>query len=429
MARTLEARVRTQLEQASGMISRADFALNSAILRNLKTVLGADIITYRSDRTIVATTLTDSANIGLVDAVLANRASGENLTSKEEFAMREIEINGRPYKIGYRTLSSRPETLIAVIADTSDLVTTQKAIASRLVFITFLIVALMVLISHWIARSVTAPILRLVEFTKSIAAGERNEKATVGSGDEISVLAAAFNEMVEQLRHSEEKLLQSEKLALAGVLAASVAHEVRNPISAIKMQAQLLRSKFKMRSDEQELMVAILREIDRVEWVVRGMLDLASPPVLQLAQASATDIVDEVLNLLGPQLRHRKIALKKAYDPSVPAIIVDRNRLKLAFINLIINASEAMTNGGLLELSVQKEDSWVAIEIQDDGAGIDPSIRDRLFSPFVTTKREGVGLGLVNTRNIVEQHRGTIELWPRDGRGTRAVIRLPLDRE
>ncbi len=426
MSRNLEARVGTQIEQASRMISRADFALNSSILGNLKTVLGADVITYKSDHTILATTLTE-ANPALIDAVLVNDVSPKDLGPGRDYALREVEIDGRPYKIGYRALASRPDTLIAVIADTSDLATTRKTIANSLLLITALIVALMSFMSQLIARSVTAPTLRLVEFTKKVAAGDRNQTATAVSRDEIGVLAAAFNEMVKQLRHSEEKLLESEKLALTGVLAARVAHEIRNPLSAIKMQAQLLQ-KLKPRGDDQQLVLPMLRQIERLEWVIREMLDLSSSQQLDLKEESITVVLDEVLELTGAQLGHRKIEVKKKYD-AIPEMMLDPNRLKVAFLNLIKNASEAMTNGGVLELSVEKRPNSVVVEIQDNGVGIDATVRHRLFNPFVTTKPEGVGLGLLNAKNIVERHHGTIELLPRNGRGARAVIELPISGE
>jgi signal transduction histidine kinase len=426
MARNLDARVTTQLDQASRMVSRADFALNSSILQNLKAVIGADVVTFKRDGTVLATTVKTSENTETIPAVLSPQGFPAKLETGEQFELREVNINGRPHKIGYRLLSSPPDTIVAVIADTSDIAATQRAIATRVLLLAALIVVLMSVISHMIARSVTAPVLDLVAFTKTVAAGERNQRANVRSGDEIGVLAGAFNEMMDQLRRSEEKLLQSEKLAVTGLLAARVAHEVRNPLSAIKMQAQLLRSKLKTNAADQQLVVSILQEIERVEWVVRGMLDLASTQELQLEREHVADVVDEVLDLTAAQLRHRKIIVKKAYDAAAPAVMLDRNRLKIAFLNLIMNASEAMTNGGTLEISVGKKDDSLVIEIQDDGVGIAPSVRDRLFDPFVTTKREGVGLGLVNTKNIIERHGGTIDLLPRDGSGARAVIRLGL---
>jgi signal transduction histidine kinase len=428
MRRTLDTRGANQLEQASRMISRAEFALNSSILGNLKAVLGADVITYKRDGTILAATFAAPANANLVQAVLSTSNAAAFTGKDDGFTLRETEIEGHPYKIGYRAVTSRPDTFVAVIMDTSDIAATEKTIAHSLTLIAALIVALVSFIGTLVAQSVTAPLLALVEFTKKLAAGERNQKAVMVRKDETSVLTEAFNDMVEQLRRSEERALQSEKLALTGLLAARVAHEVRNPLSAIKMQAQLLQSKLKSAGDEQELVRSILRQIEQVEWFIRGMLDLASPAQLHLKRETLTEILDEVLDITGAQLGHRKVIVNRKYS-SIPAMMLDRNRLKIAFLNLIMNASDAMINGGTLDISVGKTSKSVVVEIQDDGTGIDASVKGRLFNPFVTTKPEGVGLGLVNTKNILELHHGTIDLLPRNGRGARAVIELPIAEE
>lgn len=426
MARNLEARLTSQLENASQMISRADFAMNSSILRNLKTVIGADVITYRRDGSIVATTLASDAQRDSFRDVISADVLPPALEQGPAFVIRSVTIAGRPYRIGYRRLQSAPDTVTAVIADTSDITDTERAIARTLLLIAGLIVVLMSVVSHLLAKSVTAPVLRLVQFTRKVAAGEPNERADGTSGDEIGVLAHAFNEMMDQLRRSEEKLLQSEKLAVTGLIAARVAHEVRNPMSAIKMQAQLLRAKLKGTGGDMELIQAILQEIDRVEWVIRGMLDLPASQELQLEEQDILDVLDDVLNLMGPQLRHRKVVVQKSYGSGIPSMMLDRNRLKIAFLNLIMNASEAMPNGGTLEINACRDNETVLIKINDDGVGLDAAVEGRLFDPFVTTKPEGVGLGLVNTRNIVGRHHGTVELLPRDGRGVQAVLRLPI---
>ena len=421
MARILEARVATQLDQASHVITRNDFALNATILKNLKSVLGADVVTFRKgDGSVLASTLEPGAVPDLLSAVVTYPLEGN------EFVLRDVTIGNEPFKIGYRPLSTPPNTWTAVIADTADIADMQRSIANGVLLAAVLLVLLMSVVGQLVARSVTAPVLRLVEFTKRVAAGERHQQSRIASNDEIGELGSAFDEMVGQLRSSEEKLLRSEKLAVTGLLAARVAHEVRNPLSAIKMQTQLLRSKVGANADTQALVTSILQGIDRVEWVVRGMLDLASEQALQFEWQSVNGVLDYVLEMTGPHLRHHKVEVRKDYSAGIPEMMLDRNRFILACLNLVMNSSDAMPNGGTLDVQTRKDGDAVIIEIVDDGVGIDPAVKDRLFDPFVTTKREGVGLGLVNTRSIIERHKGTIELSPGSGRGTRAIIRLPI---
>jgi signal transduction histidine kinase len=429
MSRSLEYRVDAQLEQSSKLVARAGFALNPSILASLKTVIRADIVTYAQDGTVLATTLTPPTRDKVIPVVLSRDAPTAALHTPDDFVIRRAQIDGVAYKIAYRPLLSTPNAVIALVEDDSDVANTRKTIAEVVLLIAALVVVVLSLIGHRIAKGVTGPVLRLVDFTKRVAAGERREKAGITSHDEIGTLASAFNDMVVQLHTSEEKALRSEKLALTGLLAARVAHEVRNPLSAMKIQAQLLRSKLSSQGDQSqtELVGSILQAIDRVEWVVRGMLDLASPRELNLKREDIRDVLDEVLVLTGPQLSHRKITVTKRFEDEIPMVSLDRDRFKLSLLNLIMNASEAMTNGGHLELAVTGNSSKtsVIVEIGDDGAGIDASIEDKLFDPFVTTKREGVGLGLVNTKNIIEAHHGTVQLLRRESGGTRAVIELP----
>ena len=430
VTRDLEAKVDAQIDQSSMLLSRADFALNPAILASLKAVIGADIMTCSADGKVLATTLTPSRSLKALPVVLSTDAPARILSGDSPFIAREATIDGIPYKIAYRRVASTPKAYIVVLNDTSALARTRNQVATLLLLIATLMVVLMALIGHRIARSVTGPVLRLVDFSNRIAAGDRSQ-APITSGDEVGLLAAAFNDMVEQLRKSEERVLQSEKLALTGLLAARTAHDVRNPLSAIRIQAQLLQSKIKSRGDEseKELIGSVLQGIDRLEGVVRGMLDLASPQVLHLESEDIREVVNDVLDHTGPQLRHRKITVRKTFDPVIPRVRLDRNRFKRALLNLVVNAAEAITDGGILEVSAARVAAGdrVRIVIADNGSGIDPSIQDRLFDPFVTTKNEGVGLGLVNTRNTVEAHHGTVTLLPREGGGTQAVIELPID--
>lgn len=425
MSRNLEARLENQINEASRMVARSEFAMNLSILANLKSILDADIVTFARDGTVLASTLPEGDS-ELLDMVRREDLPGALSENKEAFALREIQFRGSPYKVAYRPLFIRSDAMIAVLTSTSDLAETQRVIARGVLLIVAAIIALMTLIGHWIARSVTSPIQRLVQFTKQVAEGDRARRAPADSRDEVGELARAFNEMVDRLKASEDKLLQSEKLAVTGLLAARVAHDVRNPLAAIKMQAQLLRARLQPGADNAALLDAILREIDRVEWVVQGLLDLSTPRKLELQRGRVETVLEDILQQSDLQFRHRKIFVERHYDSSAPEMRLDPNRLKLAFMNLIFNAAEAMPNGGTLGVRTRRDDQRVVVEISDDGVGIDPSVRDRLFDPFVTTKREGVGLGLVNSKTIVERHGGTMELRSRDAKGTCALVYLPI---
>ncbi|MBI4473550.1 MAG: HAMP domain-containing histidine kinase [Acidobacteria bacterium] len=428
MGRNLNAKVENRLSEISMMTSRVEFALNATILANLKVVSDTDVVTYKKDGTVLATTLDSQEQAELLRLIRSEGADGAASSPASALTMRNVQYAGLSYKVAYRTLDSPPDTIVALAAKTSDIAETQDEIARSVVLIALLIVAAMSLVAHFIARSVTSPVLGLVEFTRKVAAGDLSERADARGKDEVGRLAKAFNEMIEQLRRSKEKLLQSEKLALAGLLAARVAHDVRNPLSAIKMQTQLLLSRPKSESESREILQAILKHIDRVEWVVQGLLDPATPQELHLKTELVDEVLDDVLQVAEAQLKHRKIEVRRKYEAQGASLMLDRKRFQLALMNLIANAAEAMPNGGVLDIGIrwERNATETVIEISDEGVGIDPTVRERLFDPFVTTKREGVGLGLSNTKNVVERHGGTVELLPRDRRGTRAVIHMPI---
>jgi len=170
-----------------------------------------------------------------------------------------------------------------------------------------------------------------------------------------------------------------------------------------------------------------LRDIQQVEVVVRDLIELARPGELKRRPVALNDLVGEVLNQLSLQLTHRKIAVDLRLDDRLPSINLDSERFRQVLVNVVGNAADAMPTGGTLQVVTRVIDggAGIALDLCDTGTGIDPEIRDRVFDPFVSTKRDGVGLGLVNAKAVVESHGGTIDLTAVEPTGTRARITLP----
>jgi signal transduction histidine kinase len=421
LSSSLEARLRDQAERAARMIAESDFLLNRPVLERFKAVLNAEIVGYARDGAVVGSTLTP-AQRPLLDAVLATPSANTDLGGG--FALEHVTVEGRPYRVGYHALRAPAGGTVALVVDASDVAAATAAIGRTLLLVTAATLLLSALVSQLVVQRVSRRLLELTGFTRRFGEGERAEFPAGGDGDEIGQLGAAFGDMARQLRASEERLLRSEKLAVTGMLAARVAHDVRNPLSSIKMQAQLLRPRLDGTAASQESLQAILRDIDQVEWVVKGLLELARPGELKTRPANVNEVLDEVLRQVTAQFRHRKIAIESRLG-EVPALPLDVDRFKQALLNLLINGADAMPSGGRLLVETCAGPAAVRLDICDEGPGIDPGIRPRLFDPFMSTKREGVGLGLVNTKSIVERHGGTIELLPREPRGTCARITLP----
>jgi signal transduction histidine kinase len=233
--------------------------------------------------------------------------------------------------------------------------------------------------------------------------------------------------MLDRLDSSRTALVRSEKLGLAGLMAARVAHDIRNPLSSIKMHTQLAGARTRNDTDMQAIVGATLRDIQQVEVVVRDLIELARPGELKRGAVALNDLVGEVLNQLSLQLTHRKIAVDLELADRLPQINLDAERFRQVLVNVVGNAADAMATGGTLRVRTQATDggAGIVLDVCDTGTGIDPEIRDRVFDPFVSTKRDGVGLGLVNAKAVVESHGGTIELTAVEPTGTRARITLP----
>jgi len=385
ISRTLQARVETQVLNTSAVVGQSDFALNVAILRSAKAITGADIITYAADGNIVATTVESGPGTqSLVAAVTAPDITRAALAGGTGTGIVRKMDCGKPCLVVYRRLTTRPDTVVAVVADTSGL-----AAATRQLIVTVLLGAgfsllVMVVLGQLITRRVTAPI--------------------------------------------DEALVRSEKLALAGLMAARVAHDIRNPLSSIKMQTQLVGARLRGDAETQAQVGAVLRDIQQVETVVKDLIELARPGELKPRAMALNDVVRDVLSQLASQLTYRKIVVDTQLADGLPVIEIDADRFRQALINVIGNAADAMTTGGTLRVGTRPGagGSTIVLDVCDDGVGIDPTIRDRVFDPFVSTKRDGVGLGLVNAKAVIDMHGGTIKLFDAEPKGTCARITMPI---
>jgi signal transduction histidine kinase len=418
----LQSRLQTQLASAAAVISRSDLALNPIVLRNLYEVIDAHIITVDREGRIVASTAGDAPAI--VAAALRALAAAP-APADETAAVMAMDCGG-PCLVALRPLDGRPGYTVAIVAETSALAAATRAVARTILLTAALSGIMMVLVSQAVVRRVTAPLDRLVGFVRQLNPNDRTRRAEVGQ-NEVGALAAAFNDMLDRLDQAQDALVRSEKLALAGQIAARVAHDIRNPLSSIKMETQLVRARLDDDPEAEASLTAVLHDIDQVESVIRDLLELARPGELRLRPESLNDVVAEALTQLAPQFRHRRILVDSEFSADLPPVPVDRARLKQVFLNVLVNASEAMPTGGRIAVSSRRSgSSELLIEICDDGVGVDAATLPNVFDPFVSTKPDGVGLGLVNAKAVVEAHGGRIALAPRAPKGTCASIWLPI---
>ncbi|HVY46873.1 MAG TPA: ATP-binding protein, partial [Minicystis sp.] len=241
-------------------------------------------------------------------------------------------------------------------------------------------------------------------------------------------LASTFEGMVAAIQRARSELVQAERLATIGKMAAHVTHEIRNPLSAIGLNVELLEEELAAESagdEARQLLSAIKGEVERLSRIAEQYLSVARRPQPRLERERVDDLVKELVGFVRPELDKAGVTARVACEPDVPEIELDEAQLRQALLNLIRNAREAMPQGGELTVGVGATDEGVAIRVDDEGPGIPEDVRASIFDPFFTTKQRGTGLGLAVTREIVEAHRGTIRCEPRAPHGTRFVIELP----
>jgi two-component system sensor histidine kinase HydH len=243
-------------------------------------------------------------------------------------------------------------------------------------------------------------------------------------------LSGTLEETNRQLRRAEAEARRSERLAALGQLSAGLAHEIRNPLGVIKGSAEMLAQKLQ---DAQplaaELAGYISSEVNRLNALVARFLDFARPLRLELQPLQITEIVDRAAESVRAQMPDAHVTIERQYASGLPPVYVDERFCESVFSNLITNTYQAMDGRGMLRLSAARDSSngsdGVLVTVEDTGPGISPEMREQIFNPFITSKKDGVGLGLSIVAKIVDEHRGWIRLDPNTERGARFTVFLP----
>lgn len=291
-----------------------------------------------------------------------------------------------------------------------------------------------------LSRGITGPLKKLVDATVKISKGEFTQQIDIDSKDEIGNLAQSFNDMSYQLlltrkrmEEANKKLIQAEKLASIGRISAGIAHEIRNPLTSVKLNIQKLFQSDRLDEIEKEHLSLSQEGIVQMEKFIKDLLDFTRASELNLNQFSIEQIFDESIKIVADSLELKKIVLEKDYEQGLPRVLVDGDKMRQVFLNILRNAYEAADEGGRINvsLSLLKDESGkkIKIEIADNGSGIPPEKREIIFEPFYTTKSSGIGLGLPNARKIIEQHKGSIKVKDDFKQGACFEILIPCEGE
>lgn len=284
---------------------------------------------------------------------------------------------------------------------------------------------------YFFQRLITRPVQRIVAATNAVATGNLSFQLEIKRNDELGHLGHSFNEMTHNLAEAQTQLYHSDKLASIGRLAAGVAHEINNPLTGVLTYSSFL---FKRTKDDPEMkadLEIIVRETKRCREIVKDLLDFARPVPPNKKAVNVNDIIERALSIVANQLNFKHIVVHKELDDSLPEIRIDESQLQQVFINLLVNAADAIGEmGGTISVSsttlIIEGKENAQIKVTDTGCGIDKENLSKIFEPFYSTKEQkGIGLGLSIVWSIIDKHQGTITVDSEPGVGTTFIIRLP----
>jgi signal transduction histidine kinase len=239
------------------------------------------------------------------------------------------------------------------------------------------------------------------------------------------LLEMRVQEKTLELQKVQEEIVQTEKMSTLGYISAGMAHEIRNPLNSIGLYVQLLKGGLDD-PERVEFLEKIEMEVRRIDGILRKLMDAVKRPRYHLQQVSITKVIDSLLDLFQSRVKMHDIRVERDYRVTPPAILADAAEIEQIFSNLLANAIEEMTEGGILSVVLDREDDTVHIFVTDTGKGIPQEDLQRIFDPFFTTKNTGTGLGLSVVLRIIRTYNGKIEVISEEGKGTTFSVSLPL---
>ena len=283
------------------------------------------------------------------------------------------------------------------------------------------------LVTAWVVITLR-PLRRLREAARRVAAGEYGNRIEERGPAEVVELAREFNSMGRAVEERERELVRSERLAAVGKMAAMITHEVRNPLSSIGLNTELLQDELVDSSDEaKKLLRSIHREVDRLTAITEEYLAFARLPKPKLAPESVSSMVGALAQFVREDLAAKNVQLVVELGPGDPIALVDAAQIRQCLINLVRNATEALAGkgGGTVILRTRRIGDRIMIEVEDNGVGIAADVLPRMFDPFFSTKEGGSGLGLALTQQIVKDHGGDLAVQSTVGKGTTFTVSVP----
>jgi two-component system NtrC family sensor kinase len=330
--------------------------------------------------------------------------------------------------VGAYTWLEEPGWALLTEMDTKEAFAPSRKILNLIIIVTIPVFLIVIGISLIVSRRISRPIITITDAVKDITAGDLERKATVLADDEFGEISNELDKIVSEIQESYKKLLHSEKLASVGHIAAGVAHEINNPLSVLSGRLQLLIENCTDNALSEEYK-KLLRLSNRIAKIVDGLLYFSRQKDMELTTADINTVIEDSISLLDEQMIAQGIRIDKRYGVNLPPVEVSVDQIQQVFVNIIMNAFDSMIENGILAIRTELSDDSKNIQIvfEDTGSGIAAKDINKIFEPFFTTKppHQGTGLGLSISYGIIENHKGTIKVESREGKGSIFTVSLP----
>lgn len=450
----LEARITEQAERQFSELAQAiDLALNSfpsgKFIYELVPSAGLKVSSEDTIRHILITDgqdkVIDSADQNDIDKSLNPEIAQLPPVSHNEAIMGRLS-HDHPSKITFPVQTSGGERNIIVVVSLRHLSQTASEAARDRLLVTILIGLLLLALIALVSRSFTRPVTELAAAAQRVKANDLDFQVSISQRNEVGTLARTFNEMIAGLRRNrelEDQLQRAERSAVVGRLASGIAHEIRNPLNFMNLSIDHLRAKFitppasekaaeETRHEAANILGLIKDEIGRLNRLVSDFLSYGRPAKLKLREIDARTLLEEVVGLVHAQADEQGVKINLNIDHSKnnqadTHFVADAEQIKTCFSNLIINAVQAMPDGGELNITIAPEELHLTVLVSDTGHGIAPDALEQIFEPYYSTKETGIGLGLPLTRKLIEDHGGEIKVTSEVGKGTTFTVSLPRE--
>ncbi len=404
------------------------------LVDRIKETAGIDTSTIFLGDWRVSTNVTDEAGKRAIGTRLSKEVSdvvlyqgdvyvGSAFVVKEDYITRYDPLRDFTGKvIGILYVGARQASFQALL----------NSLNRRILLVAFGSILLTIVITTPVSRMITRPLNQLkelVEANRRVSEGDMTVRVPVRAGGEVGLLTSSFNSMLDTIQRTQDQLIQSEKLASLGQLAAGVAHELNNPLGTILLYADIVKKELGPESPYSDDLEVILSETKRCKNIVAALLEFARQNQVIAQPTNLNNLILSIVELHLKRCEASSVEVHLKLDPSLPNVQADPNQITQVLINLIENAIDAMPEGGKLYIRSRNEpQGMVTLEFEDTGIGIPPEHLSKLFTPFFTTKPlgKGTGLGLAIIYGIIKMHRGQIFVTSEVNRGTKFTVQLPI---